>query len=247
MHYPRNALPEAIYHVMSRGNRKQDIFLSSLDREIFIHLVETAVTDFSWKCHSYCIMTNHYHLLIETTTGGLSDGMHMINSGYSGAFNKRYQKNGHVFQGRFRSRLIKDDADFLTVVRYMALNPVKAGLAVDPVGWKWSSYGALAGNRSNAGFLDVDLVRSFFASPGNDGNDGYRAFIAERIPDALAGNLGHLPTLIELFASCTDAESKKCSMSEAHFDFGYTMSDIADFLGVSCSAVSRAIKSFHSR
>jgi putative transposase len=246
MRYPRNALPEAFYHIMSRGNRKQDIFLADRDRIFFLQLLKTAVADYSWKCHSYCLMTNHYHLLIEATTGGLSDGMHLINSGYSAVFNKQHRKVGHVFQGRYISRLIKDDADFLTVVRYTALNPIKAGLTADPAEWIWSSYSALAGGVALP-FLEENLVRSFFASPGTDGSAEYRAFIAERISAALNGDIYHIQTLAELFADCADQEHRKRLMSEAHFDFGYSMIDIARYLGVACSTVSRAIKAYNQK
>lgn len=247
MNYPRDALPEAYYHITSRGNRKQDIFLSSLDHEYFLHLLKTAAADYTWRCHSYCLLTNHYHLLIETTNGGLSEGMHLINSGYSGEFNKRHHRTGHVFQGRYWSRLIKDDSDLLTVVRYTALNPLKAGLTTDPAAWKWSSYNALAGRVSSPPFLEESLVRSYFTSPDEDGSGGYRAFIAERIPNALAGDLNHLPSLEELLSECPDRERMTRAMSAAHFDFGYSMKDIAAFLGLSPSSVTRGIKAHRQK
>ena len=229
---------------MSRGNGKQDIFLSKHDREYFLGLLESAVKECAWTCHSYCLMTNHYHLLIETPAGKLSNGMHLINSTYSRTFNNRYERIGHVLQGRYKSRLIKDDNDFLTVVRYTALNPVKAKLTTDPADWNWSSYNALAGNAAAPQFLDCSLVRSLFASPDEDGSSEYCMFILQGLQNALEGDLHHHPTLNELFREVADKATRKRLMSEAHYDLGYTMRDIAGFLGVSSSVVSRGIKDY---
>ena len=132
MRQPRLQFPGALYHVYTRGNGKQSMFLSPRDRDCFLELVYAAVSDYSWVCHSYCLMDNHYHLLLETPESNLASGMQFLNGSYGGWFNRRHDRIGHVTQGRYHSPLVTDDSHYLELLRYMALNPVAAGFAQHP-------------------------------------------------------------------------------------------------------------------
>ena len=133
----------ALHHVFSRGNRRQVIAEEPLDYRLLFWLVDQAVTRFKWQVHAYCVMPNHYHFLIETPEAGLSRGMQLINGRYAQAFNAGRRLDGHLFQGRFGSRLVEAEGHAIWVNRYIARNPVEAGLAAGPAAWEWSSYGAL--------------------------------------------------------------------------------------------------------
>jgi putative transposase len=138
----------ALHHVFDRGNRRQVICEDSLDYLLFLSLIERAVKRFEWLVHAYCVMPNHYHLLIETPKAGLSRGMQLVNGRYAQAFNSGRRLDGHLFQGRFGSKLVESEAHAVWVNRYIARNPVEAGLAADPAAWEWSSYGALRRGRA---------------------------------------------------------------------------------------------------
>ncbi len=135
----------AFWHVTSRGNERKDIFREDRDRLLFLSLLAAAVKRFRWRLHEYCLMTNHYHLVIETPFRTLAKGMHWLNSEYARIFNKRYERVGHLFQGRYKGILV-DEQNYLDEVRrYTVLNPVRAGMVADPSEYRWSSYRAHAG------------------------------------------------------------------------------------------------------
>jgi putative transposase len=135
----------AFWHITSRGNERKDIYHEDGDRLVFLALLATAVKRFRWRLHEYCLMTNHYHLVIETPFRTLAKGMHWLNSEYARIFNKRYKRVGHLFQGRYKSILI-DEQNYLDEVRrYTVLNPVRAGMVTGPAEYRWSSYRAHAG------------------------------------------------------------------------------------------------------
>jgi putative transposase len=135
----------AFWHVTTRGNERKDIFREDRDRLLFLSLLATAVKRFRWRLHEYCLMTNHYHLVIVTPFRTLAKGMHWLNSEYVRIFNKRYERVGHLFQGRYKGILV-DEQNYLDEVRrYTVLNPVRAGMVADPAEYRWSSYRAHAG------------------------------------------------------------------------------------------------------
>ena len=137
--------PGAVYHITSRGNEKKAISKDEQDHENFLNTLQRVNKRYNWLCHAYCLMTNHYHLLIETPDGNLSLGMRQLNGVYTQLYNKRHQRNGHLFQGRFKGILIQKDSHLLEVCRYVVLNPVRAKMAESPEQWRWSSYRATAG------------------------------------------------------------------------------------------------------
>ena len=118
----------AVYHVTSRGNARDEIFLGDVDRAQFLETLGDAIRRHGWICHAYCLMTNHYHLLIETPEAGLSRGMQLLNGVYTQWFNRRHQRVGHLFQGRFKAVLVEKESHLLELARYVVLNPVRAGM-----------------------------------------------------------------------------------------------------------------------
>jgi putative transposase len=160
---PRIDVEGALHHVYDRGNRRQVICEDDLDYRFFLALVERAVRRFVWRVHAYCVMPNHYHLLIETPKAGLSRGMQLVNGRYAQTFNAGRQVDGHLFQGRFGSALVESEAHAIWVNRYIARNPVEAGLAAGPKEWAWSSYGALRKGAAPSWLAHDAVLRLFGA------------------------------------------------------------------------------------
>jgi putative transposase len=135
----------ALYHVTSRGNERKAIFKDDTDRELFLSTLAQVTERFHWTCHAYCLMDNHYHLVIETPDGNLSKGMRQLNGVYTQTFNRRHHRVGHLFQGRFKGILVQKESHYLEVCRYVVLNPVRAKAVKHPREWAWSSYRATGG------------------------------------------------------------------------------------------------------
>ena len=173
--------PGAVYHLTARGNARMATFLDDADRRRFLALIEEVVGRFKWHCYAYCLMDNHYHLLVETTTCNLSMGMRQINGVYTQYFNRRYDRVGHVFQGRFKSILVERESYLLELCRYVVLNPVRAGIAGRPDDYAWSSYPATAGIEEPPRFLAVHWVLSQFGSDQPTAQQRYRDFVSEGI------------------------------------------------------------------
>jgi REP element-mobilizing transposase RayT len=128
------------YHITSRGNRRQSIYHDDHDRRRFLILRDRVVRKYGWRMIAWCLMTNHFHLLIETPTPTLSAGMHRLNSEYANYFNERHRVDGHLFDRRFGSRIVETEDQLADTLRYIAFNPVKAGLCARPRDWSWSSF-----------------------------------------------------------------------------------------------------------
>jgi REP element-mobilizing transposase RayT len=176
--------PGAVYHIMSRGNARQDIFRSDEDRFQFLDLLANVTVRCSWLCHAYCLMGNHYHLVIETPHANLSEGMRLLNGIYSQSFNRRHRRVGHLLQGRFKAILVEREAYLLELIRYVVLNPVRATLVTCPEQYPWSSYCATAGLAHKHACLTTDwLLRQFAPSPSR-AEQRYRAFVAEGLDRA---------------------------------------------------------------
>lgn len=171
----------ALYHVTSRGDRREAIYEDDADRMRFLEILETVIRDFNWVCHAYCLMTNHYHLVIETPDGNLSKGMRQLNGVYTQASNHRHDRCGHLFQGRYKAILVDGDSYLLELTRYVVLNPVRAGMVELPGDWRWSSYLDMLGARSAPHWLAIDGLLAQFAHERQEAVRYYVQFVAEGI------------------------------------------------------------------
>jgi REP-associated tyrosine transposase len=181
---PRVQIPGGIYHLGTRGVRRETIYPRSGDYELFGSIFDRVVKRFEWRCHTYCLMPNHYHLLVQTPVPNLSAGMQRLNSLYAQWFNELQGFTGHAFERRFFSRLVESTFDLLEVVRYVLLNPVRAGLCDEPAGWRWSSYRALVGEAKPAPFLTRDWILAQFARDPVRARESLRNFIRDAPPRA---------------------------------------------------------------
>ena len=178
---PRYLLPDGFHHVTARGNRSAPIFSDASDRSEFLALLEECLGRSTSRCHAYCLMTTHYHLLLEGTVASLSLALHRLNGLYAQRFNRRHALKGHLFEDRFYATAIESDGHLLEVCRYLALNPVRAGLCATPAAWRWSSYAATVGLRAHDTFLDRSLLGLFSDDPRRA-----RARFASFVTDGLA-------------------------------------------------------------
>ena len=263
----RLEFPGAVYHVTSRGNRREPIFLDNDDRQRFLGLLQRVTGRFGWLCFAYCLMNNHYHLLIETPRANLALGMQTLNSAYAQSFNARHGCVGHVLQGRYGAILVEQEGHLLEVARYVVLNPVRACFVRHPGEWLWSSYRATAGHVGSPRFLASETLLGHFGT--SRARARYRLFVedgAGRNPwTALHGGLylgseefarrhapaahvlpeirrGHVrpvrPPLVELLQG-----PSKQAIATAYHDHGYRLREIADYLGVHYATVSRRLRS----
>jgi len=177
----RIEFPHALYHVTSRGDRREDIFEDDEDRHAFLETFTQVVEQFNWLCFAWCLMDNHYHLLIQTPDGNLSKGMRQLNGVYTQISNRRHHRVGHLFQGRFKAILVDGDAYLLELARYVVLNPVRAGMVKRPEHWAWSSYRASQGLVPAEEFLAADALLALFASRRSAARERYAKFVSEGI------------------------------------------------------------------
>lgn len=281
----RIEFPGAVYHVTSRGNAREPIVLLDTDRHAFMGVLERVVARYHWRCHAYCLMDNHYHLLVETPDANLSLGMRQLNGVYTQRFNRRHERVGHLFQGRFKAILVEKDAHLLELCRYVVLNPLRAGMVSHPKQWNWSSYNATAYAGRAPELLSVAWILSQFAPQKTEARKGYRKFVAggmaafvespwkkvvgqiifggsEFVAD-LKGRIegakedGEIPrqqrfagrpSLKALFAdqAIQSIAERNQQIASAHVKYGYTLTEIANQLGLHYSTVSRAFKGWRS-
>ncbi|HYK03157.1 MAG TPA: transposase [Thermoanaerobaculia bacterium] len=174
-------LPGALHHVTSRGNERRRIFRSNRDREAFLQLLADAVKRFRWSVTAWVLMTNHYHLVIQTPEPNLSRGMQWLNGTYADWFNRRHKRSGHLFQGRFKSFLIDKETYSAEVLRYVVLNPVRAKMVARPEEYRWSSYRATAGLEAAPFWLDVAAVYVHFDLDPAAAQARYTEYVLARV------------------------------------------------------------------
>jgi putative transposase len=172
-----------MYHVTARGNDHQPIFRDDDDCTRFLDVLASTMTRYHVRCHAYCLMGNHYHLLLETPEANLSASMRQLNGVYAQRFNQRHERSGHLLQGRFGAQLVDGEGYFLAVCRYIVLNPVRAGLVAHPRQWRWSSFRPTAGETGRPPFLAVDVVQAL-AGAGFRGEARYVDFVEAGIGDS---------------------------------------------------------------
>lgn len=175
----RLEFPGALYHLTARGNARQKIFLDEEDRHRFLDLLGKEVTQQGWFCYAYCLMDNHYHLLVETPEPNLVAGMRRLNGVYTQAFNRRHRRVGHLFQGRYKAILVDRDAYFLELCRYIVLNPLRAKAVKRQEQWPWSSYAPTAGRIASPSWLTIKPVLALFVN-----HAAYERYIAQGIGQA---------------------------------------------------------------
>jgi putative transposase len=175
----RSQLAHAVYHVTARGNRGEDIFLSNDDRMRFLELLAKSTHECGWRCIAYCLMTNHFHLIVTTPEPNLSRGMHALNGVYAKWFNGRHGFEGHLFQRRYHAALVESDHHMLESCRYVLLNPVRARLSPSPGAWRWSSYRATVGVDPQPHFLAPGLILSYFGSDEPRARRAFKSFVLD--------------------------------------------------------------------
>ena len=173
--------PHAIYHVTARGNARAAIFLDDDDRDIYLMVLTDCILRFGWICHAYCLMDNHYHLMIETPESNLSAGMRHLNGVYTQRLNRKHGRAGHIFQGRFKAILIERDSYLLELCRYVVLNPVRAKMVTDPAHYSWSSYRAMVGEAPVPPWLHTGWLLNQFGNNRAETRRKYAEFVAQGI------------------------------------------------------------------
>ena len=186
---------DAFYHVTARGNERQVIFRSNRDRERFLEYLGSARERYMAVIHTYCLMDNHYHILLQTPEGNLSQIMHHINGAYTNYYNTKRKRAGHLFQGRYKALLVNIDEYAMELSRYIHLNPVKAGLVEKPEEYKWSSYQDYIGINKSPDWLFTDFVLNLFDRKVSVARQEYRRFV-----DTMVGKEYESP-LKDVFAS----------------------------------------------
>lgn len=266
----RIEFPGAVYHVTSRGNARQDIVADDRDRTQWLTLLAHVVDRYGWRCYAYCLMDNHYHLLIETPQPNLSLGMRQLNGRYTQAYNRRHQRVGHLFQGRFTAILVEKEAHLLELCRYVVLNPVRARAVAHPRHWPWSSYRATVGETSAPAWLTTDWILGQFAQRVGPAQAKYRAFVAEgrggpRPWEQVTGQIylgseafvaRHQPNRLIRDIPRRQTQAQRPSLRTlferkgtparlihtAYRHYGYRLAEIADHLSVHPATVSRRLK-----
>lgn len=264
----RLAVPDGIYHVTARGNRRQVIYLDDDDRQEYLRRLARVTGRHRWKVLSFCLMANHVHLLIRTPMANLSEGMQLLNGTYAQAFNRRHGGDGHLWQGRFAASLVQEERYLRDVLRYIALNPVRAGLSATADEWAWSAHAALAGLATVPRFLaraealawcggDAATYRAFVASGHPEdrlpvrgvivGDEAFGQQHLAAIPPspeiARRERAPFIPPLDELLS----ADDVDAAIAIAHVAHGYSLSAIARHLGVHRSSVSRRLRDLENR
>lgn len=235
---PRILAADAIYHATSRGNNQRSIFHGDQDRRLFVAELERVVIRRAWRCLSFCLLPNHFHLIVETPGPDLSEGMRDLLSRFVKKSNQRRGADGRAFKDRFFSKRINTDAYLATALRYVALNAVNAGLCRDPSSYRWSNHGALVAGREGS-LAPVARIEELLGVWGGEPGCRYAALMAEQHQrwggwaDAV-DPAPPRPTLAVLLASLPAVEA----MIEAR-RAGYRLWELAAATGLSEATISR--------
>ena len=206
----RLELSGGLYHVTSRGDRREDIFLDDTDREAWLEILAQCCERYNWAIHAWCQMTNHYHLVVETAEANLAAGMRQFNGVYTQRVNRRHRRVGHVFQGRYKAILVERDSYLLELARYVVLNPVRAAMVKHARQWKWSAYPAMVGTAPRPGWLRTDWLLSQFGASRARQIERYVEFEQEgiRVPRVWDKLKGQVFLGSEAFVESMKAELK---------------------------------------
>jgi putative transposase len=168
-----------LYHVITKATGRDSLFLKDQERGFFLRLFEGVVSRLQWHCRAYCVLGTHYHLMVETPEANLDRGMQRLNSQYAQWFNWRHERAGHLVADRYYSVLIERESHAKEVVRYIARNPIRAGLCRSPEDWPWSSYAATIGMAPPPVFLESEDLVSWFSPKRGAGIRRLRAFVED--------------------------------------------------------------------
>jgi putative transposase len=175
----RVQFPGAFYHITSRGNERKPVFITDTDRKKFLSYLQSAHEKYGALLHCFCFLPNHYHLLLETPRGNLSEILHHINGAYTTYFNIKRKRSGHLFQGRFKAILVEKEVYAQELSRYIHLNPVRAGLAEDPSSYPWSSYPYYVGLAKRPSWMETRTILGYFSRDEKEANKAYRDFVEQ--------------------------------------------------------------------
>jgi REP element-mobilizing transposase RayT len=204
----RPELAGGLYHVTARGDGRDDIYLSNIDRKAWLEVLGQVCKRFNWVCHAWCQMTNHYHLLIETPEANLAEGMRQLNGVYTQRSNRLHRRVGHVFQGRYKAILVERDSYLLELARYVVLNPLRAGMVKRLEAWPWSSYLATCGQAAAHEWLQTDWVLAQFGRQRASAIRKYVQFVHEgaRLPSVWTQLQGQIYLGSETFVKRMQAQ-----------------------------------------
>ncbi len=213
--------PGALYHVTSRGDRREPIVEDDVDRQTWVAVLGEACERFGWRVHAWCLMTNHYHLLLETPQGQLAAGMRHLNGVWSQSFNRRHRRVGHVFQGRYKAIMVERESYLLELSRYVVLNPVRAGMVVDAADYPWSSHAAMLARSdlfppaAQPAWLETDVVLKQFGATRRKAVAAYVDFVRAgvRLPSVWEDLRGQVflgsDEFVEQMTAALDADDTK--------------------------------------
>ncbi|HET8760127.1 MAG TPA: transposase [Nitrospiria bacterium] len=266
----RLEFPGALYHVTARGNAQQAIYVDDEDCRAFCRCLAVAVERYDWRVHAYCLMDNHYHLVIETLRPTLARGMRHLNGTYTQRVNRRHHRVGHLFQGRYKAILVEREPYLLELCRYVVLNPVRANACRRPEQWRWSSFRATAGLESPPAWLTTEWVLAQFGTTKGRAQTAYRTFVSDRAPqrpwDALRNQIylgtetfvDSLPLTPTSMAEVPRAQRHRQrptlaallrtrrpspqAIAVAYREHGYRLREIADHCGVHYATISRRLR-----
>jgi REP element-mobilizing transposase RayT len=258
----------ALHHVIARGNNRGRIANDSTDARVFVNSLEASCERFDWRVYAWCLMPNHYHLVLETLRPTLSRGMQRLNGTYAQYFNRRHSRVGHVFQARFKSFVVEQERYLLALLRYVELNPCRAGLVKTPMEWPWSSVHVSLGARHPPVWSSIAGVWSRFHTNNKDAIAAYRAFLMQGLSPqakapsvtkglfvgsdsfveetktrhvkqaALSSEIRALPHSPTL-AKLARTHVDRDAFARAAYAAGFPLKEIADQMGVHYSTVSR--------
>lgn len=260
------------WHVMARGNRGQFIFERPADNRYFLKLLGETLQLFGWQCLAFCLMSNHYHLLIRTASPNLSGGMRFLNGRFAQYSNHVHERYGHLFHDRFKSELVDTDDYLATLIRYITLNPVRAEISTHPGEWPWSSWHGMCGARDqNADWFDPEPVLSLFGVRADVSALIFKRFVLSNLDERLEEldeidrrlhtlRLGDFDPVLatrkqtpvmatadnhrrDLSAILSSDCNRDAAMLSAWQSGNFTYTDIANALGIHRTTVSRIIKS----
>ena len=247
---PRLDMP-GFHHIVNRGVAKRAVFLQKEDYEFFLTLLCSLCNRYDARLHSYCLMSNHYHLLLETTKDNLSLIMRSLGARYASYFNRRLKRIGHLWQGRFRSWYIADETYLYTVIKYIEFNPLKAKIVTSLAHYKYASYNTFLGNEEIRDCLKESIIFKHYATPQErkeffnfsyDESDIKQIAKSSRLIVATETKKEYsVKKLEKLFLHVKNKSARNEKIKHA-IELGYSQHQIATVLKMSQPAISSILK-----